>query len=83
MSIEQVVAELGLDPRGYRVVPDEHAYAEAGEDEFALDDVWIPWDAPASRLTGDEGDDQPLLDHLADQAGAQGMDLIEYLDGEE
>lgn len=78
-AIARQAAVLGLDPRGYRVVPDADDYAAAGEDEFALPDEWVPWDAPASRLTGDPGDDQPVLDYLTDQAGAQGMYLTEYL----
>lgn len=80
MTIGEQVAALGLDPRGYRVVPDAQDYADAGEDEFALDDRWVPWDADAEVLTGDPEDaGRTVLDHLSDLAGAHGMDLTEYL----
>ncbi|MET9260305.1 hypothetical protein [Amycolatopsis sp. NPDC004079] len=59
---------LGLDPRGY---PD------GGE--------FLPWGSSAAPLLDDEDqedlEDAPctVLDYLIDQAGAEGIGLVEYL----
>lgn len=84
MTIEEEVAALGLDRRGYRVVPGADEYEAAGEDEFALPDRWVPWGADAAGLTGDPEDaGRTVLDHLTDLAGAHGMGLVEYLAGQD
>lgn len=68
--LDQVRA-LGLDPAGYR-----------DPDSGQL----VPWDASAARIAdlddSPPADDEPLytvLEYLADQAGAQGMALDEWL----
>jgi hypothetical protein len=74
------VAELGLDPRGHHVTPGTKEYAEADEDEFALPDRWVPWDADAAELTGDQEDEgQTVLGYLSNLAEAEDMSLVDFL----
>jgi hypothetical protein len=80
----QAVA-LGLDPRGYPVQLTDLDYDDACEG--APTEVYVGWGDPASALPGEDGDeetggdpDYTVLDFFSDQAGAEGVDLVEYLE---
>lgn len=86
-EVDEVVAELGLDPRGVWIPA---SYADADEDGLvdgvAPEGTWVPWDAPADTIIpaedrdGLEPDpDDTVLDYLTDQAAAQNLDLPTFL----